>query len=218
MFKACIFDAFGTLFNLDPLMLEGIDSPHKNEILRHARVKQLEYTWIKSLMAKYIPFDEITQIAIRDGCRRYHTSTEQLDDFGALYFHPTIYDDVISSLEALLKVHQTIGILSNGTPEMLQSGMHKNSLDPYIDRVWSADQVKEYKPSPRVYKLVSADINCSPSDILFVSSNQWDVAGALHFGFSVAWVNRDGLFKEHIIDREEVKEVSQLMEVLQFFV
>lgn len=213
MVKAVIFDAFGTLFNLDNGLLQDIDHPKVNEILDYTRQKQLSYTWLHSLMQTYIPFDKITQIALSDALSKYEAPSSLIDNFASLYFKPVIFNDVKSSLETLQAGSLHIGILSNGTHKMLQAGMIHNEISLFIQHVFSADDVSIFKPSPTVYQLVTNMLNINPNEILFVSSNQWDVAGASAVGFQVAWVNRSHHFRESITRSAGVKVIHSLLDL-----
>lgn len=216
MIKACIFDAFGTLFNLDENLLNHIEHPKVNDILSYARKKQLSYTWLRTLMQEYLPFDEITKLVLKDACHKFNVPVHLIPSLSALYFEPVIFEDVLPTLQALKNESATIGILSNGTSAMLQSGIDKNKLNNYLDVVYSADTIQQYKPAPEVYELVTNDLNLKAEEVLFVSSNQWDVAGAAKFGMNVAWVNRAGKFRECITDRSNVIPVSSLRNVVDF--
>ena len=214
--KAVIFDAFGTLFNLDNSILNDIVHPSVPDILNYTREKQLSYTWLHSLMNDYRSFDEITTMALSDGCKRFGASPELVQKLSRLYFAPVVFDDVIPGLQLLHKQSNVLlGILSNGTEEMLNSGIQLNQLEAFLDKVYSVDRVKVFKPDPRVYKMVTDDLRCAPAEVLFVSSNQWDVAGSARFGFQVCWLNRGDLFRESIIDHSDIKEILSLQEVAQ---
>jgi len=216
MIKACIFDAFGTLFNLDEQLLAHIDHPKVNDILSYAREKQLSYTWIRTLMQEYLPFDELTKLVLKDACHKYNAPVHLIPALSALYFEPVIFEDVLPTLTALKNESATVGILSNGTSAMLQSGITKNALQEYLDVVYSADSIRQFKPAPEVYQLVTNGLNLKAEEVLFVSSNQWDVAGAAKFGMNVAWVNRAGHFRECITDRSNVIPVAALTNVIDF--
>lgn len=213
MIKAVIFDAFGTLFNLDNSLLKNIKHPHVNSILNYTRQKQLSYTWLHSLMQSYVPFDELTKIALSDALSKYDAPPSLMEELAMLYFKPVIFNDVLPALETLQKSSLDIGILSNGTHGMLKAGIVKNNLADYIGHVYSADDVSIFKPSPKVYEMVTTALNLDHNQILFVSSNQWDVAGAAKFGFQVAWVNRANVFRESITTSDRVKVISSLVKL-----
>jgi len=214
MIKAYIFDAFGTLFNLDNRLLEHINHPSKGDILNYARSKQLSYTWLQSLMQTYQPFDQITRLALEDGCKKYAAPTDLATTLSALYFEPIIFDDVLPTLQKLQKKSKITGILSNGTHQMLRSGIQKNGLESYLNVVYSVDDIGQYKPTPEVYQMVTNGLKIQAKEVLFVSSNQWDVAGAANYGFQVAWLNRNDAFRETITMKDNVREIGSAFEVL----
>lgn len=213
MIKAVIFDAFGTLFNLDDSLLSNIDHPKVSDILNYTRQKQLSYTWLHSLMGAYIPFDEITKMALTDALLKHEAPLSLMESFASLYFKPIIFDDVLTSLKSLQSHSLQIGILSNGTHKMLQAGIAHNQMGTLIQHVYSADDVSIFKPSPKVYQMVVTALHVKPDEILFVSSNQWDAAGASVFGFQVAWVNRSNGFRETITKSERVTVIQSLLEI-----
>ena len=107
-----------------------------------------------------------------------------------------------------------LGILSNGTNAMLQSGIAKNEMGDHIKHVFSVDDIQVFKPDPAVYRMVINGLGLAADEVLFASSNQWDVAGAASFGFEVCWVNREGQFRESVTYGENIKEVSSLTDLI----
>jgi len=215
MIKAIIFDAFGTLFNLDQALLEHIDHPSVPQVLAYARKKQLEYTWLYSLMDRYMPFDEITTTALSDACLMHNADLSLVEELTPLYFKPQIFEDVIACLTYLSEqTNLMVGILSNGTEKMLQSGISKNNIEQYIDELFSVEAIQQFKPHPEVYAMVTKRLKLDQKEVMFVSSNQWDIAGAHNFGFQTSWVNRQNLFKESLIELSQVKTIHSLKELI----
>lgn len=210
MIKVIAFDAFGTLFNLDHSLVKNLNV---EPILNYARQKQLEYTWLYSILDRYIPFNELTNNVLLDGIKKYDGNIEWLDSLSQLYFNPSCYQDVKSGLRDLRKSNCKLGILSNGTSTMLHSGIKKNNLEDLFDFVCSADTTKVFKPSMKVYQLIINLHKVEKEEVLFVSSNQWDIAGALKFGFSCAWLNRKREHAESIITTHKYYEISNLSEI-----
>jgi 2-haloacid dehalogenase len=209
-----IFDAFGTLFNLDTALLNTIEHPKKSDILNYTREKQLSYTWLFSLMNTYESFSEVTYRALTDGLKKYNAPMSLLDDFASLYMKPVVFDDVKQCLSHLKKEGKQTGILSNGTREMLNSGIERNALSDNLDHVFSAEELQIFKPHKSVYGMVTDKLETEAFNITFVSSNQWDVAGAHHFGFNTFWVDRKGLFQESIIGDQRIHKVGSLHEII----
>lgn len=216
MTKACIFDAFGTLFNLDKSLLSSFDHPKVSAILNYARQKQLSYTWLYSLMNQYLNFEEITTIALRDGCLSCDAPLDLVDQLSEIYVKPTVFSDILPVLNHLKDAQTRTGILSNGTHQMLQSGITKNALTTYINAVYSADDIRLFKPHPAVYQMVCDGEGMSPEDVLFISSNQWDIAGAHAFGFRTVWLNRNDTFRESIIDQKEIIVCTKASDIIEY--
>lgn len=194
--KVCIFDAFGTLFKVR-IPTEEVEAlcPGKGDsLLAIWRQKQLEYTWLRGLMDSYIPFDQITEQALQ-----YATDLLGGSDSAALfellmpiYRTPVCFEEVPACLAWLRQRGYTRGILSNGTADMLQAGVRNARLEDQFDYIFSVEEAGTFKPAPEVYRLPIDEIGVSRENVLFLSSNPWDIAGAGHFGFATAWINRAG--------------------------
>ncbi len=190
--KAVVFDAYGTLFDIHSVVRGSAgdfagDLPALSALWRQ---KQLEYTWLRSLMGHYQDFWEITHAALLFAVRqlKIEASDAQLSGLMQAYLVPSVFSDVRPALEHLQGT--PLAILSNGSPKMLESAVRHNGLESYFAAVISVDRVKIYKPSPLVYALGPEVLGVAASDILFVSSNSWDAAGAKAFGYKVCWCNR----------------------------
>ena len=192
--RAFIFDAYGTLFDVHSVIQNsGVGLPGELEALSQLwRQKQLEYTWLRALMDRYEDFWHITEAALRSAARQLsiEVTDRQLDSLMQRYLVPAVFPEVVPALKALKGL--PLIILSNGSPAMLDSAARYNSLESYFAEIISVDRVKTYKPSPRVYALGSETLNLPAAEILFVSSNSWDAAGAKAFGYPVCWCNRSG--------------------------
>ena len=192
--QAFLFDAYGTLFDVHSVVLRGGSEIAGNlqELSHLWRQKQLEYTWLRALMERYEDFWNITEAALRSAVRQLsiQATDRQLELLMQAYLLPAAFVEVRSALQGLKG--SPLAILSNGSPGMLDSAVRNNGLESYFTDVISVDKVKTYKPSPRVYALGPQVLNVPVGEILFVSSNLWDVAGAKAFGFQVCWCNRSG--------------------------
>jgi len=189
--RAFVFDAYGTLFDVHSIIdaARAITSdPQALSLLW--RQKQLEYTWLRSLMERYEDFWVVTGQALRYAVRRLGiTATEaQVETLMDAYLSLSPFPEVSPALRALAGT--PLAILSNGSPRMLESAVRSSGLAGVFAHVLSVDAVAVYKPSPRVYALASQALEVEPGEILFVSSNGWDVAGAAAFGFRTCWCNR----------------------------
>jgi 2-haloacid dehalogenase len=216
--RALVFDAYGTLFDVHSVVLragDGIagDLPSLSTLWRQ---KQLEFTWLRALMERYEDFWNVTEAALRSAVRqlKIQASPAQLDSLMQAYHFPSAFPDVRPALEHLKG--SPLAILSNGTPKMLESALNCNDLRSCFTEIISVDRVKTYKPSPRVYELGPQILNIPAEQILFVSSNSWDAAGAKAFGYRVCWCNRSRAEMEHLGFAPDVivSELDDLVNVL----
>jgi 2-haloacid dehalogenase len=189
--KAFIFDAYGTLFDVHSVAEAGralAGDPQALSLLW--RQKQLEYTWLRTLMGRYEDFWAVTEAALRFALGRLGIAAgeEAVARLMEAYLSLATFPDVASALSAMAGT--PLGILSNGSPRMLEAAVRSSGLTGTFRHVLSVDVVKAYKPSPAVYELGPRAFGLPAGDILFVSSNAWDVAGAKIFGYRTCWCNR----------------------------
>ena len=194
-----VFDAYGTLFDVHAAILRcGETGPDAERLSEIWRSKQLEYTWTLTLAGHYADFWTLTERALDFALARVPAvdkglRTRLLD----AYFKLDAFPDARAALRALkVKQHKT-GILSNGSPSMLKGAVDAAGIGPELDAVLSVDALKMFKPRPEVYKLVTDHYRCRPSDVVFVSSNRWDVMAAVSVGFHALWVNRGKMPNEY---------------------
>jgi 2-haloacid dehalogenase len=191
VFGGYVFDAYGTLFDVHSVVEAGRDITSDPATLSMVwRQKQLEYTWLRALMGRYEDFWAVTEAALRASVRRLGlaASEAQLRRLMEAYLSLACFPEVEAALERLAP--RPLAILSNGSPHMLHAALASSGLQRYFAHVLSVDAVKTYKPNPVVYGLGPTALGQRAGDLLFVSSNAWDVAGAKAFGYQVAWCNR----------------------------
>jgi 2-haloacid dehalogenase len=197
--RGYIFDAYGTLFDVHSVVEAGREVTHDPLTLSMTwRQKQLEYTWLRSLMGRYEDFWAVTESALRYAVRRLDltVSEAQIGRLMAAYLTLGCFPEV---KRALARLHdRPCAILSNGAPAMLDAAVRSSGLGEALEHVLSVDAVKVFKPSPLVYALGPKAMGTAARDLLFVSSNAWDVAGAKAFGYQVAWCNRSGAPPEEL--------------------
>jgi 2-haloacid dehalogenase len=203
--RGYVFDAYGTLFDVHSVVEVGreiTDDP--GALSAMWRQKQLEYTWLRSLMGRYEDFWDVTEAALRYAVRRLGlaASPAQLARLMDAYLSLACFPDVVGALERLAP--RPRAILSNGSPRMLQAAVTSSGLGRHLDHVLSVDAVRTYKPAPAVYALGPRALGIDAADLLFVSSNAWDVAGARAFGYRVAWCNRGRAPEEELGLRADV--------------
>jgi len=197
---AFVFDAYGTLFDVHAAIAR-----HRNEIGPDAdrlselwRAKQLEYSWTLTLADRYLDFWSLTQQALDHAFARVPSADRRLR--GKLleaYRQLDAFADARATLKELKRRGHRTAILSNGSPDMLEAAVAAAGLGTDLDFVLSVDSIRKYKPRPEVYALVPAAMRVEPADVVFVSSNRWDVMGAASFGFRAAWINRANLPDEY---------------------
>jgi 2-haloacid dehalogenase len=192
--RALVFDAYGTLYDVQSVQAKAETlCPGKGEVITHVwRLKQLEYTWLRSLLQEYEDFWAVTRASLDFALRA--AGVEPNDAIcGALmenYLHLDPYPEAREALAAL--AGRKLAILSNGTPGMLQKLVRNSGLNRWIEAAVSIDGVRTYKPHRSCYALVEPVLEVPKEEVLFVSSNSFDVVGAKAFGFKVAWIRRSG--------------------------
>ena len=197
--RGYVFDAYGTLFDVHSVVDAGREITADPAALSSLwRQKQLEYTWLRALMGRYEDFWSVTEAALRHAVRRLGlaASETQLRRLMDAYLSLACFPEVAAALARLAGRPRTI--LSNGSPKMLAAAVASSGLAASLDHVLSVDAVKTYKPAPAVYALGPQAIGIPAAELLFVSSNAWDVAGAKAFGYRVAWCNRLGAPEEEL--------------------
>jgi 2-haloacid dehalogenase len=190
---ACVFDAYGTLLDVHSAVRRGGQSLGDKAAPVSAlwRQKQLEYTWLRSLMGAHADFWQITQDSLHFALAAHGCADAKLHgELMSLYQHLSAYDDAAETLRVIKDGDRATAILSNGAPKMLSAAVESAGLAAYLDAVLSIEEVGIYKPAPQVYRLAVERLGVAPERICFVSANAWDAAGAAYFGFRVAWLNR----------------------------
>jgi 2-haloacid dehalogenase len=212
-----LFDAYGTLFDVHSVVEAGrtiTDDPQQLSALW--RQKQLEYTWLRSLMGRYEDFWAVTDAALAFACRRLGLRADAAARQRLMnaYLELDAFAEVPPVIARLRD--RPCAILSNGSPRMLAAVVAHNHLDAHFRAVVSVDEVRTFKPHPAVYALGAARLGLARESIAFVSSNGWDVAGAKAFGFRVVWVNRQGAPLEElgVVPDLEVRDLEALAQAL----
>jgi len=190
--KAVVFDAYGTLYDIQSVAaVTEAAFPGYGEIVTQIwRIKQLEYTWLRSLMQRYQDFSDVTRDSLAYTLRVLGLSYERdaFERIMAKYLHLDPYPDAMATLAAMQG--RKLAILSNGSTEMLDALVRNSGLEPMLDATISVDAQKIFKPSPDAYALIETRLGVPPAAVLFVSSNPWDACGAKAFGLNVAWIER----------------------------
>ena len=216
---ACVFDAYGTLFDVAAAAVQCRDAlgDKADELAVLWRTRQLEYTWLRSLMQEYVEFRQVTgdgldyamaALGIEDDALR-----QRLMD---IYMRLDAYPEVKDVLSALKAGGIKTAVLSNGSPEMLSSAVDNAGIADLLDDVFSVDSIGVYKPHPSVYQMAVDGLGVDAGRICFMSSNAWDAAAGANFGYRVVWVNRFGQPQERIPGEpeHEVKTLEALPPLL----
>jgi 2-haloacid dehalogenase len=200
--KAITFDAYGTLFDVYSVgtLAEEIFPSKGPQLAMIWRDKQIEYTRLRTMCDKYVDFWQVTEDALKYGCEALGLdlnapSRERL--MGA-YAELTAFSENAGELTRLKQAGIPLSILSNGTPWMLEQAVNASGLTGFFDHVLSVDSVRQFKTAPAAYQMGPDAFDCPASDILFVSSNCWDICGATWFGYRTIWLNRYGLPLEQL--------------------
>jgi 2-haloacid dehalogenase len=198
--RALVFDAYGTLF--DPFAVktraEELFPGNGAALSQLWRAKQLEYSWLRTLMGRYENFWKITEDALVFSCRTLKLSCDehQRKQLMQVYLTLPAFPEVKPALEKLS--HLPLSILSNGTPEMLAPLVAANNMTRVFKNIFSVDTLQMYKPRPEVYQHAAASLGVPKEAIGFVSSNYWDIAGATSFGFRTYWLNRNSAIPDEL--------------------
>ncbi|MGH1575675.1 haloacid dehalogenase type II [Planktotalea sp.] len=225
--KICVFDAYGTLFDVGAAARTAAAEPGRTKLAEKAtelaefwRQKQLSYSWLRAVSGNHIDFWTVTENGLDWALERtgLDGDVELRERLLSLYWELAAYREVPMMLATLKAAGMKTAILSNGEPEMLEGAVKSAGLEIYLDAVLSVEDVGVFKPDPKVYQMVLDRFKCSADEVLFVSSNGWDAAAASGFGFQTAWVNRAGepmdrLFAEpqHVLsDLTEIPKLAGL--------
>jgi|SRR6185437_9252582 2-haloacid dehalogenase len=211
-----VFDAYGTLFDVHAAIGRfrsdvGPDADRMSDIWR---TKQLEYSWTLTMLGRYADFWVLTERALDYALGRVPSVNKELKSkLLDAYFMLDAFPDARAALRALKEKGHKTGILSNGSPAMLNAAVDGAGIRGDLDGVLSVDVLKMFKPRPEVYTLVTDHFKCAPADVTFVSSNRWDVAAAAAVGFNNVWINRSRMPEEYP-DLAAKKTLNNLNELI----
>lgn len=197
--SVCVFDAYGTLFDVRRVVLGAMPGEAGEAFYALWRGKQLEYSWLRSLMGRHADFWHVTGQSLD-----YTMTARKVADPGLRarlmegFFAPPAFEDALPTLDALGEAGRRLAILSNGEPSMLTAAISRNQMGARLDAVLSVESVAVFKPHPAVYHLAVEHFACQPTEIAFISANGWDVAGAAAVGLRTVWVNRDGAPRDEL--------------------
>ena len=217
--KAIIFDAYGTLFDVNSAAekCKGKIGDKWEDFANYWRTTQLEYTWLRSLMNRHKDFWKITEDSLDKSMKFFKIDNSMRNDLLDLYKVLSPFSEVKETLNKLKKKDFKLAILSNGTPSLLENLVKNNNLENIFDDIFSIEEVGIFKPDSKVYELPVNKYNIKKDEILFLSANTWDVSGGGNYGYNSIWVNRN----KNIFDNldyqplDEIHDLSELLEIIK---
>ena len=213
--KAVVFDAYGTLFDVNSAAEKCKDKIGRKweSFANFWRTTQLEYTWLRSLMNRHKNFWKITEDSLNKSMKVFNIDKSMKNELLNLYKILSPYPEVKGVLENLKKKNLKLAILSNGTPDLLNELVAINKLNNLFDDLFSVEEVKVYKPHSRVYEIPLKKYNVQANEITFLSANTWDVSGGGNYGYNSIWVNRNKS-EFDVLDYKPKNEISNLTQLL----
>ena len=213
--KAIIFDAYGTLFDVNSAAEKCKDKIGSKweGFANYWRTTQLEYTWLRSLMQRHKDFWQITEDSLDKSMKAYEIDSSMRNELLDLYKILSTFKEVPEVLRLLKKNNYKLAILSNGTASLLNELIKSNKLDNFFDDLFSIEEVGIYKPDSKVYDLPIKKYQIQKNEVAFLSANTWDVSGGGNYGYNSIWVNRNNNFFDNLdyTPKLEIKNLSELL-------
>ena len=217
--KAIIFDAYGTLFDVN-----SAAEKCKNKIgekwedfANHWRTTQLEYTWLRSIMNRHKDFWQVTEDSLKKSMEAYKIETSMRNDLLNLYKVLSPFEEVLETLKSLKEKKYKLAILSNGTPELLNELVKTNNLESFFDDIFSIEEVGVYKPDTKVYDIPIKKYGIKKNEVIFLSSNTWDVSGGGNYGYQSIWVNRNKNIFDYLdyTPKNQINSLKGLLDIIK---
>ena len=216
--KAIIFDAYGTLFDVNSAAEKCKDKigDKWEEFANYWRTTQLEYTWLRSLMNRHKDFWQVTEDSLDKSMKAFKINNSMRDELLNLYKILSTYNEVPEVLKTLKEKKFKLAILSNGTPTLLNELVKSNNLDNFFDDLFSIEQVGIYKPDSKVYDIPVQKYKIEKNEVAFLSANTWDVSGGGNYGFNSIWVNRNDSIFDNLDykPQHKIKNLSELTKLI----
>ena len=212
--KAIIFDAYGTLFDVNSAAEKCKDKigDKWEPFANFWRTTQLEYTWLRSLMKRHKDFWQITEDSLDKSMMAFNINPKMKDELLNLYKVLSPFQEVPETLKTLKEKNFKLAILSNGTPSLLNQLVKSNNLDNLFDDLFSIEEVKIYKPDSKVYDLPIKKYEIKKNEVAFLSANTWDASGAGNYGYNAIWVNRNNNIFDYL-DYKPNNQIKSLTEL-----
>ncbi len=216
--KAIIFDAYGTLFDVNSAAekcKEKIGDKWEG-FSNYWRITQLEYTWLRSLMKRHKDFWKITEDSLDKSMKAYKIDSSMKNELLYLYKILSPFNEVPKVLKTLKKKNLKLAILSNGTPSLLNQLVKSNNLENIFNDIFSIEEVGIYKPDSKVYDMPIKKYQIKKEEVVFLSSNTWDVSGGGNYGYNSIWVNRNNNIFDNLDykPKNEIKNLTELLTII----
>ena len=216
--KAIIFDAYGTLFDVNSAAEKCKDKigDKWEGFANFWRTTQLEYTWLRSLMKRHKDFWQVTEDSLEKSMNAFKIDKAMKNELLNLYKALNTFPEVKDVLNKLKEKNYKLAILSNGTPSLLKELVKSNDLDNIFDDIFSIEEVGIYKPDAKVYDMPIKKYKIQKEEVVFLSANTWDISGGGNYGYSSIWVNRNNSIFDNLDykPKEEVKNLNQLLDIV----
>ncbi len=216
--KAIIFDAYGTLFDVNSAAEKCKDKigDKWEGFANYWRTTQLEYTWLRNLMNRHRDFWQVTEDSLDKSMKVFNIDSSMKSELLDLYKVLSTFPEVKKVLNKLKEKNYKIAILSNGTPFLLNELVKSNNLENIFDNVFSIEEVKAYKPDPKVYNIPIKKYQIEKNEVAYLSANTWDVSAGGNFGFNPVWVNRNNSIFDNLdyVSKYQIKHLGELLNIV----
>ena len=216
--KAIIFDAYGTLFDVNSAAEKCKDKigDKWEPFANFWRTTQLEYTWLRSLMKRHKDFWQITEDSLDKSMSVFKIDNSMRDELLNLYKILSPFEEVPEVLKSLKEKNFKLAILSNGTPSLLNELVQSNKLDNLFDDIFSVEEVGIFKPDSKVYDMPIKKYKIEKNEVAFLSANTWDVSGGGNYGYNSIWVNRNNNIFDNLdyIPKNKITNLNELISII----
>jgi len=216
--KAIIFDAYGTLFDVNSAAEKCKDKigDKWENFANYWRTTQLEYTWLRSLMKRHKDFWQVTEDSLDKSMKIFKIDSSMRNELLNLYKTLSPFSEVPEVLKNLKKKNYKLAILSNGTPSLLNELVKSNNLENIFNDILSIEEVKIYKPDSKVYDIPVKKYKIEKNEFAYLSANTWDVSGAGNYGFNPVWVNRNNSIFDNLdyVPKYQIENLSKLIDIV----
>ena len=216
--KAIIFDAYGTLFDVNSAAEKCKDKigDKWENFANYWRTTQLEYTWLRSLMKRHKDFWQVTEDSLEKSMKVFKIDSSMRNELLNLYKILSPFSEVPEVLKNLKKKNYKLAILSNGTPSLLNELVKSNNLNNIFDNIFSIEEVGIYKPDSKVYDLPINQYQIQKNEVVFLSANTWDVSGGGNYGYNSIWVNRNNNIFDNLDyePKHQIEDLSKLLDII----